>query len=323
VEDRFTLGDEPVVDVLFVVDDSNTMGPVQQALGVAAGDFVLGLNTRGVDWQVGVVTTDVEAPQRRGRIVGPVLSSAAGDDGAALAARLDVGDQGSQFEAGLSAMWSALTPPLASHENAGLRRDGAALAVVIVSDEDDCSDEGRFGLEGPESCVTRPHELVPVDEYLERLHTLVAERDDVTVHAVVEPGQTEDLAECGGSAPGTRYMELARATGGSVVPFCAPGSEVMTSLAAEIGGRRSGFPLSRTPDPWTITVTVGEPVAEGDTPIRTCGVDAAPGTEIPEDITRVNGWSFEEAANTVRLHGEARASIGQQVRICYEVGSRP
>jgi len=320
VEDRYTLGDEPIVDVLFVVDDSNTMGPVQDALGVAAGDFLVGLNTRGIDWRIGVVTTDVEDPERRGRLVGPVLSSAAGSDGVDLAAQLAVGVDGSQYEAGLSAMWSALTAPLATHENAGLRRDGVGLAGVVVSDEDDCSDEGRFGLEGPESCVTRPHELVPVTDYLERLRSLVVEIDDVAVHAVVEPGQSEDTVECGGSAPGTRYMELARAAGGVVVPFCSPGSEIMSALGAHVSGRRTAFPLSRTPDPTSIEVRIGDPVAEGETRIRTCGVDAAPGTVVPEDITRVDGWSYDEDANTVRLHGEFQAAIGRQVRICYEVG---
>jgi hypothetical protein len=319
VEDRYLLGGHTVVDVLFVVDDSNTMGSVQDALGGAASDFLLPLNTRALDWQIAVVTTDMESAQRRGRITGPILSSAAGDGAPELALALDVGIDGSQYEAGLSAMWSAITLPLATHENAGLVREGSHLVIVVISDEDDCSDEGRFGLEGPESCVTRPHDLVPVTDYLERLLSVVPNRDEVIVHAVVEPGQTEDLDECGGSAPGTRYMELARATGGAVLPFCAPGAELMGALAAQVTGRRTAFPLSRTPDPASIDVRVGAPVAEGDTPIRTCGVDAAPGAVVPADPTRVNGWSYDAAANTLRLHGEAQPAIGDEVRICYEV----
>ena len=306
-----------MVDVVFVVDDSKTMGPLQQQLAVSAGAFLEQLDVRGVDWRVGVVTTDVEDPSRRGRVVAPVLS-VDDSDAADLRAALVVGTSGSQYEAGLSAMWSAVTAPLATHDNAGLRRDGARLAVVVVSDEDDCSDEGRFGLEGPESCVTRPHELVPVTDYLNRLHSIVDAPSDVSVHAVVEPGQTENTAGCGGNSPGTRYLELARATGGAVIPLCEPGATVMAQLGEAAAGRRAAFPLSRTPDPLTIDVRVGEPVAEGDVPILTCGVDAAPGTVIPEDLTRVEGWSYDPDANTVRTHGTAVPAFGAQIRICYD-----
>ena len=319
VEDRYTLGANPVVDVLFVVDDSNPMGPTQEAMAVSAEDFLAPLNVRA-DWQIGVVTTDVENPERRGRLVGPILSSAAGDDAAALADALRVGTEGSQFEAGLSAMWSALSAPLATHENRGFLRDGARLVVVVVSDEDDCSDEGAFGLEGPESCVSRPHILVPVSTYLERLHDLVPDPADLSVLAVVDPGQIEGSTGCGGSSPGTRYVELAQATGGVVVPVCESGVEIMGDLGAGAAGARTSFPLSRSPEPTSIDVRVGDPVVEGETPVSTCGVAGAPGEEIPEDPTRVDGWSYDAASNTVRLHGTAVPGFGRQVRICYSVG---
>jgi len=319
VEDRFTLGANSVVDVLFVMDDSNTMGPTQEEMAVAASEFLLPLDLRS-DWQIGVVTTDMEDPARRGRLVGPVLSSAAGDEAADLSAALRVGIEGSQFEAGLSAMWSALSPPLVTHENDGLRREGARLVVIVVSDEDDCSDEGGFGQDGPESCVSRPHVLVPVSEYLGRLHGLVDLQADVTVIAAVDPGQTEGPADCGGTSPGTRYIELARATGGGVDRVCGEGSDLMSSLGAQAAGAQTGFPLSRTPDPASIDVRVGDPVAEGDTPVTTCGVEGAPGEVVPEDPTRVQGWSYDPDSNAVRIHGTHAPAFGRQVRICYEVG---
>jgi hypothetical protein len=296
------------------------MGPVQEQLAGAANDFVTAMDVRGIDWQIGVVTTDVEDPARRGRLVGPVLSAAANDGADELSEALNVGTSGSQFEAGLSAMWSALTPPLSTHDNSGLVRADARLTVIIVSDEDDCSDEGSFGLDGPESCVTRPHELVPVAEYQERLLSLVAEPADVAVHAVVEPGLTELIEGCGGTSPGARYLELVATTGGAVQRICDAGSLVMSELGLLAAGRRTAFPLSRTPDPSTIEVRVGEPIAEGDTPVLTCGVAGAPGAVLPEDPTRVEGWSYDAASNTVRTHGTSAPAFGTQVRICYEVG---
>jgi hypothetical protein len=168
--------------------------------------------------------------------------------------------------------------------------------------------------------VTLPHLLVPVAEYLERLQSLVTNPTDVSLHAVVEPGQTETSAGCGGNSPGTRYLELASATGGAVPPICNTGAEVMSELGLAVAGRRTSFPLSRTPDPLTIDVRVGEPVAEGENPVLTCGVEGAPGTVIPEDLTRTEGWSYDAASNTVRTHGSSTPAFGTQLRICYAVG---
>jgi hypothetical protein len=59
-----------------------------------------------------------------------------------FAANVAVGTSGSSKEQGLRALRLALSDRLADGANAGLLRPGARLLVVLVSDEDDCSDSG-------------------------------------------------------------------------------------------------------------------------------------------------------------------------------------
>ena len=73
VEDVFELGLSPAVDVLFVVDDSNSMAAIQA--GVAAAWSSIAGPLAASDWQIGVTTTDFDDPARRGR-----LRAFSGDD---------------------------------------------------------------------------------------------------------------------------------------------------------------------------------------------------------------------------------------------------
>ena len=53
------VGNPSAVDVLFVVDNSGSMGNPQQALSMAAAQFVGALEGLGVEYRIGVTTTDV------------------------------------------------------------------------------------------------------------------------------------------------------------------------------------------------------------------------------------------------------------------------
>ncbi|MCA9691733.1 MAG: hypothetical protein R3A51_14890 [Nannocystaceae bacterium] len=54
------------VDILFVVDNSETMGPAQGRLGFSAGVFIEALLAAGLDLRVGVTTTDMGNPRCMG-----------------------------------------------------------------------------------------------------------------------------------------------------------------------------------------------------------------------------------------------------------------
>jgi hypothetical protein len=153
------------VDLLFVIDNSGSMGDEQAQLVASFPGFVEGIaSTLGpdTDWHVGVITTDdnrFNAPgcQRLGAlttrtggeassdaICGPFAAATPyitrADDLAqsfACAARVGVG--GSGIERPMDAITTALGGGLGGC-NDGFLRDEALLVLVLVTDEDDQAD---------------------------------------------------------------------------------------------------------------------------------------------------------------------------------------
>lgn len=161
------------VDILFVIDDSTGMAEEQVALVQSFSSFLATLETASgglPSLHVGVVSTDVGAgpyslPNCTGNGDNGVLQSAAvggmcsGPNDAFIKDEVDVtgsritnysgtlpdtfsciaqlGVQGCAFEQPLESMRRALNG--SNPSNAGFLRDSATLAVIVVSDEDDCS----------------------------------------------------------------------------------------------------------------------------------------------------------------------------------------
>jgi hypothetical protein len=146
-----------VVDILFVVDNSGSMADKQITLQKSTQAFIAQLAAGNVDYHLGLLTTDLFAPTDGGRLrsagTNPAFLSAPppGDPNATMlhaqvvagfnAAVAQLGIGGSSQESALGAVTNALSPTSAavSARNAGFLRTAADLAVVIVTDEDDCA----------------------------------------------------------------------------------------------------------------------------------------------------------------------------------------
>lgn len=169
-------------DILFVIDHSGSMSEEQEKVARQLERFVATLAEGPVDhdFRVGVITTGVSLhsggcseddpaelqryPEESGRLQpatlpgeeqpGPLwLSHDDPDLIERFAALVRQGTRGSGQEMGLEAMRLALTEPLLSEQ--GFVRPGARLLVVIVSDEDDCSDPTGTSLVVRPTCDSR------------------------------------------------------------------------------------------------------------------------------------------------------------------------
>lgn len=167
------------LDILFVIDKSNSMRDEQQSLAAWSQDALFGiLKTRALEpfsLHVGVVSSDMGAngysvtncsnagdngrmsnePQVEG-CLGPsdrYIVNVLDDDGQrranhpgtvadAFSCIAQLGIEGCGFEQPLKAMQSALDG--SQPDNAGFLRPKALLAVLFVSDEDDCSAAESF-----------------------------------------------------------------------------------------------------------------------------------------------------------------------------------
>jgi hypothetical protein len=169
------------LDVLFVIDNSGSMSEEQQAVANNLSAFVSELRTRGgvpQDFNVGVITTSVYQyvvtdkprylwPGQAGLLQGTV----SGSDPELLtkfAALVKQGTDGSGQETPFEAVRLALTLP----SNFEFFRPGARLLVVILTDEDDCSELGGtptvFVGDGTKDwCHDQASKLTPVRTYFD------------------------------------------------------------------------------------------------------------------------------------------------------------
>ncbi len=313
------------VDVLFVIDDSGSMDEEQESLRREIPLLIEGLtnpptNEAGrPEWnpveslQVAIVNTNLGtrghsvSPSRVGACAngdgwgdggalvrnatcegGPLhfWSSESGDDPSAFATRVgchaDVGTSGCGLEQPLAAAMLAL------EADANFPRPDALLAVVVLSDEEDCSMADPVGFfSGPESgralnqrCVQHPEFLDPIDGIIA---SLSAGRDENQLLFAALVGVPEDLGDAplqtilddsrmeyqltdtndlglvpacestgGEAAPGRRYVELANRLDGSLVrSICAESFQpAIAELTRRIGGRVRSVCANRslTPD---------------------------------------------------------------------------
>jgi hypothetical protein len=245
LEDVFVQAPLPRLDVLWVIDDTPSMADEQAALAAAISPFTDGLQDAGLSWQIGVVRTDISG-EDAGVLQGLpwVINSSTDDPASALAAAASVGLNGQPPEAGLGAAWLALTDPLRGGLNRGLRRSDAALHIVVVSDGDDMSGSVLGGS--------------PADAFELFLEEEAARTGQPAVLSAVVGDVPDGCAGFGGSAlPGTRYAQVATATGGIIQSICEPDFSPLTAALAEgTVPWPMRFDLSQEPVSGTVRVEV-------------------------------------------------------------------
>ena len=204
IVDVFRQNPPDEVDILMVVDDSCSMAPYQDALGANFDQFISWFIEADVDYQIGVITTDIIDPVKSGRIQGQVITTDTPNAAAAFGALVDVGVDGAGYETGLEAARMALSDSLLSTANAGFIRDDASLSIIFVSDEQDGSPDG-------------------VNDYINDFVGVkgARNRDTFNASALV----VSDIDQCTGAAAaqsteGTRYMDVALQTDGIVGNLC-------------------------------------------------------------------------------------------------------
>lgn len=144
---------DPRVDILFVVDDSGSMGSHQQNLSNNIAAFTAEIQKNKIlDYHIGVLTSSMESwwsTSCCGKLVGNTkyVERSTPNGMRILAQQLLVGTNGSGTEAFFDPVVAALTPPLVIGDNAGFYRPDAHLAVVFITDAEDQSTTTRTGLD--------------------------------------------------------------------------------------------------------------------------------------------------------------------------------
>lgn len=257
------------VDVLFVVDTSKSMLLEQEQLALNMPRLLKKLDAAGLDYRIGVISPDlgagphtfVETCSLPGGLGGRLQARPSGDGcsrptdpwiakhgeqtnvpgddvAGAFACIARLGSGGCGFEQPLEAMLEALDP----RTNPGFLREDAALALVFLTDEDDCS------ARDPRLYDLRDLSLGPANW---RCFDQAASCSNPAGGSAREPGPREDCVprQDGLLQPIQRYVDAVRAakpSGNVLVSVIAgPPTPVVAGLRGGVGaGGAPGLDLA-------------------------------------------------------------------------------
>ena len=292
-------------DVLFVVDNSGSMGWAQNELASNFSSFINWAINLEVDFHLGVITTEVNDPEtdqgNPPRDIYPgvlvqapnrpkIITSNTPDMIAAFNDNVHVGTCCSdEQEAGLEAAWIALSEPLITDpaSNAGFLREDAKLYIICISDEQDQSRGNP-------------------DFYVDFFSSIKGYRNTemMKVSAIVgdaPSGCGTDTAESG-----SRYIEVANRTGGIFQSICTGSwATALENLGIDAFAAIREFPLSRPADEATIAVTVNG----SSIPKASCND--------PDNAACQDGWIYDPNTNTVYFGDDVVPERGDTIEVDY------
>ena len=295
--DEFVQEGTEQVDILFVIDDSKSMQSEQEKVAEGFGSFMQAFVSTELDFHIGVTTPDMHAINPdAGLLLGDPPFVSADDEWAQLmTGRFTVGIEGSDKERGLEAAWTLLTSD--DPVNEGFVRDGATLALVFVSDENDCSHEGNLREEAAgTACYEYNDALIPVSEYIDRFRSLKGSGARVVASGILGP---DVQAGCEHTWPGHRYSTVVEKLDGYEGDICdANYDEVLDAIGSKIIAPATIFPLDELPVEDSLEVEIDGEILERD-----------PDT----------AWDYDRGDNSVRFDGVYVPPYGSTIEIRYEI----
>lgn len=132
VTDTWEQEEIPIIDLLWVIDNSGSMQIFQNSLSANSSAFMSTFLSSNADYHIAVITTD---DPKFSVIVNNSMSDPAG----VLSNLFLVGNSGSGMEKGIEMSYRSLSDPLFAGVGGNFFREDASLVVVYVSDENDQS----------------------------------------------------------------------------------------------------------------------------------------------------------------------------------------
>lgn len=221
------------VDVLLVMDDSSSMAQDNAKLAMRMSGFVASLQAANLDWQMCVTTTDVGYYSGRPIIWSGtgshVLNRNSGNLNAIFQQTVyDIGSGYGNDEQGIK----AATLSVLGNGSTGCYRPQAALAVVLISDEDERSVGGVYNLSSAQ------YQPLTAQNYPANYVNTVASTFNsggfvkkLAFNSIVV---TDSACEAAQDAQGTssfigkKYIEASNMTAGGIGSICA--SDYYSSL---------------------------------------------------------------------------------------------
>jgi hypothetical protein len=283
-EDSITQVTVPAVDVLFVVDNSGSMAEEQRSLRENFALFMQYFSGSGLDYHVGVTSTDCDSPRNKGMLIEDDTtgtkfiddSFSAADATRSFQQRANLGTNGSSDERGKDAAWAALVTN-SSSTSSGFIREDADLSIIVISDERDWSRD------------------VTVNEFSNWM-TALKPHGHSYFSSVVGLGNS-----CINAERGTGYLEVTANVGGIEWDICSTDyASLLDQLGLQAAGLKNEFFLSLVPVEDSIEVSVTE--TDGTETVYSAGTD----------------WEYSQSRNSIAFNEYIPSPLAV-VHITYDV----
>ncbi|MBX2797503.1 MAG: hypothetical protein KTR31_07545 [Myxococcales bacterium] len=235
----------PVVDVLWIVDNSGSMADNQTELANNFPIFMTYFLGSGLDYHIGVVSTDVDNINHRGKLRESdgyrFITPKTKDPLTVFADMVQLGSTGSNTERGREAAYWALELEADGFNKGFLRNDEeSGVHVIVISDEDDYSRQN----------------VISKAEFIAYMNLLRARDPLVTFNSIVNPPGAGPLQDIDA---GREYLALTDGIGGIKREIGNSSfTEFLQTLGLQAAGLKTEFHLSRLPvletiDVWAVT----------------------------------------------------------------------
>ena len=224
------------LDILFVIDNSGSMGQEQTNLIANFPQFISVLDASGLDYRVAVTTTGREYHYTMSSPLGGgiPMDTGAGENGTMLqpaacnmtkrwidkgdptpattfSCVANVGTGGNSDEMPLGGMRDAFEDRMADQTNTGFRRTDALLGVVFLTDEEDCSYEQSVSLSFAQSLCDA--QMEPAANYVAFLDQYTGHRSRWAAAAIAGMGPGNCSSTFGDAQEATRLKSFVQQAG--------------------------------------------------------------------------------------------------------------
>ncbi len=292
---NFQQNESGILDILIVIDNSSSMRHEQENVSTKLQSLLT--YVKDSNWQIGVVTTDPADPCTRG-----IVKKGDSDAEEAFKKAINAGISGDGTEQGVR----QAVVGLQCYSNSWLR-DDSTLAVLIISDEDNCSNRTQCG----DQPWSTPDFLL---DYLEEIRT---PKVDARVYGLFwVPGKSCSTAYF----EAIHYQELVDATDGTSGSVCEEDySDILSSISENVADiLKNQFDLGSIPDAGSIKVYVNDELQLGGYSVsgQTLNFNPSPakGSEIRVEFTKGSSevisefqLSHQAAIDTLRITANGTA----------------
>lgn len=235
-KDVFKQLNKPAIDILFVVDNSCSMGDDQNSLASNSQSFIQWAAQLQVNYQIGVTTTDIASKGcLRGSGANKIITPNTPNITTVFRQNAVAGTSGSASERGLETSYMALSAPSVTGCNNGFYRTTASLSIIYLTDEPDYSTK-------------------QVGFYINFFKNLKGFRNPDKIRVSAIGYSTQQACSTSGTC---RYYEVVKALRGIYENIkSANWGQTLSQLGAVTFGYRTQFFLSRPADRTTIRVKV-------------------------------------------------------------------